>query len=367
MSFVAVVLTPGLIVLHQLRLPVLYILLLIIHQLATAAYFQVQIAVIPDIVPKHSQDLACGLASMNILIGAIVAMAFIFCGEKTGDVDVVLTKNYLFLIVLTLACVAALLCALVSEGRDCHWGFTLDAENGFLAFAMNASGISFFLYERHKYWDFFLVTCERTLYYPLIVSKSFLNFYCHDIYGFKNIDDLNQFMVWFAFACEGCAAIGALVTAHALDKNIVRKQTTVMISSVWMVSTFALLPFIPSKRALIVAMVFGLGNGAFLAADNALSTPANPDKEKASYYLGFWGLAGLVGGNLGCMINAGAVELGRALGDLWLGYAGGFWCCCVLSVVGGQIALCVRLQEDTCNELTPLQASKVPCGLPAVP
>jgi len=280
--------------------------------------------------------------------------------KKTGDVDVVLTTNYLFLIVLTLACVAALLCALVSEGRDFHWGFQLDAENGCLVFAMDASGISFLLYERTKYWDFFLVTCERTLYYPLIVSKSFLNFYCHDIYGFKNIDDLNQFMVWFAFACEGCAAIGALVTAHALDKNIVCKQTTVMSSSVWMVLTFALLPFIPARWALIVAMVFGLGNGAFLAADNALSTAAIPDKEKASYYLGFWGLAGLAGGNLGCVINAAAVELGRALGDLWLGYAGGFWCCCVLSVIGGQIAWHVRLQEDECDELTPLQAIKVP-------
>lgn len=238
--------------------------------------------------------------------------------------------------------------------KNSRWGIDELGEEGVCQIIYRYSGIQFLVMERQSSRNYFLVFAERSIYYGSIICKGFLNYFFRDMFKLSR-REMHLLVVKVSLATELAAAVCAMITTQVIDRKLVRKQRLVQLGCYWMSLCWVLFPFgafFSPSASILGGAVFGVGNGIFLASDTALCVSTVPDPARAAYYLGFWGLSGLMGGVLGTVLCGGFTGLfGSVLfqsshGYAWEGYAACFWCGAVLCMSGGTIAAYVLTNEE---------------------
>lgn len=182
---------------------------------------------------------------------------------------------------------------------------------------------SFLLHERKQYGNFFIVFNERMFYYSSVSCKAFLHYFIRD--GLKVYDEAEgNFLLGFTtLSVEIAAVIFALIIGTWVDQKKIKRQTAVFYGCIgmflgyclfWIGPLFVGTSSLGRSSILFAGVTYGIGNGAYLAADWALCLATIPDKDRASYFLGCWGLSGFFGGTFGAGMASGLLGIFGKIG-----------------------------------------------------
>lgn len=131
------------------------------------------------------------------------------------------------------------------------------------------------------------------------------------------------FLAHIALAGECSAALMGLVASLLFQRRLLRPQDAASLGAYIMAfsSQFWVSAMLTDVDARLIAMsvqaiIFGAGQGSYLAGDLALAIKTMPDSNEASRYLGMRGLSAFTGGTLGALTFSMFMEVfGQVLPD----------------------------------------------------
>eukprot|EP00382_Lankesteria_abbotti_P010978 CAMPEP_0113864274 /NCGR_PEP_ID=MMETSP0372-20130328/17142_1 /TAXON_ID=340204 /ORGANISM="Lankesteria abbotti" /LENGTH=266 /DNA_ID=CAMNT_0000847251 /DNA_START=708 /DNA_END=1505 /DNA_ORIENTATION=+ /assembly_acc=CAM_ASM_000359 len=156
-----------------------------------------------------------------------------------------------------------------------------------------------------KWRDFALVFGSRTSYYFAISCQAFLLYYIRDVVGTIDVVQQQQQLGILVFLSQGAAACTSVPFGKIVDSANVSKKKLIYCSCGIMSVAYGAFLLAPVFGAyafmslLPVAVLYGVGNGCFLAVDYALALATTPDEGNTGKALGLWGVAFFVGAALG--------------------------------------------------------------------
>jgi MFS family permease len=305
-----------------------FIVMFFLMQMVWNIMYATAQGLVPDLILEQSHGLAGSASAAHVLMGSLLAF---LCMMVLPNLEY--HSYYAISAVLTGAT-----CVVV-----CHAAREASTENRIDEANDSAKGMWSFL-ERYKldvfrYWDFFLLLVTKTIYCALVVSKGFLMYFLRDVFNYSGgtqQKDLMALLGKVSMAAEVSAVIAALTVmfcfgtsksgsaaaeATPLLKGALRKpwsQWAILLGSVWMAiwwngpTYLALLRMTNPVsaidpmgwRSLLLAgnLIWGLGQGVYLAGDQALALALLPSKKDASRYLSFNCLCAFVGTSIGGLI-----------------------------------------------------------------
>lgn len=319
----------------EFHLSNLFMSMFLLQQLAWNVVQTVQAGLVPDIVPTEQRGAAGGVTAANTLVGALGALLGVrFLGGLS------LRTHYVMTVGLLLAC-TLLVCLVAQEKPSNEYTEQLE-EPDKLNLWRRVKGCYELDVRRHP--QFAKLLLSKTLYCASVMVKGFLMFFVQDTFELHSHERDQAIVGDTAVAAEATAALAALAAMMSLDAaaaqlraggplpkkdeegdsgedgaelspssfGAVRARRAAMLGALWM----ALLWFGPPlvglgvhrKRqalrdagALVEAealasewapwmvagtAVWGLGQGVYLAGDQALSYALLPDPDEASRLLG---------------------------------------------------------------------------------
>jgi len=178
-----------------------------------------------------------------------------------------------------------------------------------------------------QYPDFATLLVTKTLYSASMVVKGFLLFFLQDTFRSKGIADDERLMSNVSIAAEATAVLAALcvmTTAHS-ERGIKAQMSTcagaAWMGFLWFGPAYLRMAFDPSSphgkfkfaqeassTAWMNWMVtgtalWGIGQGLYLAGDQALQLALLPDPDQASRYLGLTSVCHCIGAVFGGTIS----------------------------------------------------------------
>ncbi|CAE8644274.1 unnamed protein product [Polarella glacialis] len=369
--------TLGLWYLSEQKLRTLYLGTWFCQQLAFNVLLSTQAGLVPDLVPAEQQDFAGGCSASNILVGAVGACVYVMA---LSDLDYHVSYG-------TIACLLAACCAVACISGDEESSLDQPSphhEEGswFLQAAQH------YTYDFNRYWDFTLLLVTKTLYCSSVVVEGFLLFYVQDTFRSLPSDRYENMVSQMAATAEVAAALAAVIimlwlgqqsstgtqdpssdtdASSAGEGSADPRRSKICISSgaAWM----ALLWWVPvvfggladqqhtsvGPETLVDTWlppmlfglgVWGLGQGVYLAGDQALAYALLPNQAEASRYLGFSSLCACVGSIAGGGICASLLSIcgaGAPEGYAFPGYAAIFIFASALSAAISVVASFIKM------------------------
>jgi MFS family permease len=337
-------LTFGLWLLSRLRWRWLFLGVFFLQQVTWTAIYSAQQGLVPDCVPVTQQAFAGGSGAANMLAGALVAFLTVLV-TSTLDFHI----NYGISALLPVLCCMVVCVAAREKPFLCAVGATPASWLQGL--------VGHYTFDTRKYKDFFLLMVTKTLYNAGAAIKVFLLYFCQDTFRLPTADE-QSLTAMVALSAEATAALAAVVTmwllseghttqtdeSDACDGPRPRSLRALVFGALWMGIFWYGPVFVgykvqqefpdagfPAAQAWSSFMLagtafWGLGQGMYLAGDQALSFALLPDANEAARYLGLFGLCtmigfaggGLAGGVLLMALGAGA---GPGVGYTFPGYA----------------------------------------------
>lgn len=282
-----------------------------------------QQGLISDIVPDTQRGFVGAAAAVNFLIGAISAFV---CMEVLRDWEY--HAVYAIIVILLLAS-SSLVCYTGSEASSV-------GHNSFSFSGLVAS----FSFDFRKNKDFSLLLATKLLYYATVAVKSFLLFYVRDTFAITDAAQTKSIISQLSVFAELAAAVAALVALYCLrgggQGSEANRTSSVLkwsigfirVGSIWMGIAWlgpAVLAHVVQKffasnpgvahgaelwkaEMLYGTTAWGVGQGLYLAADQALQYMLLPDREEASRHLGFASICTFVGTSAGGLIASGLLS-----------------------------------------------------------
>jgi len=359
--------TCGLWWLSHEKMTIGYLIVFFFQQLAWNVAQSTQNGFIPDLVHPDTRGFAGGACAANILVGAVLAFA---CNVATSHLDF----HYQYALMAGLIFICCGIVCLVGDEVSSE-GNEVDSANAERSLVERL---------RHHYWydtaaypGFTLLLLTKTLYCALVVVKGFLLFFVQDTFHLPGNGANRQLVSALSGAAEVSAAVAALCCTWAFkdEKPLSspreadgccvaggRSVPAIVAGSIWMgllwLGPIALGHWVMNSEKttsqfvdaywnemMMGMLVWGVGQGMYLASDQALSFILLPDDDEASRYLGFNSVCAFVGATVGGVIAGGLLGFigndGRSEGYAYPGYVAIFIFAGVLSLliagVGAQI------------------------------
>eukprot|EP00747_Dinoflagellata_sp_TGD_P201536 gnl/TRDRNA2_/TRDRNA2_75013_c1_seq1.p1 gnl/TRDRNA2_/TRDRNA2_75013_c1~~gnl/TRDRNA2_/TRDRNA2_75013_c1_seq1.p1 ORF type:complete len:438 (+),score=50.85 gnl/TRDRNA2_/TRDRNA2_75013_c1_seq1:2-1315(+) len=368
------------------------------QQLAWNVISSTQAGLVPDLVPVGRRGFAGGASAANVLVGALVAF---FCIDVLSDWD----YHFVYAVMsgVTVAC-CLLVCMFARE--DPSLDRPLDSSPAIVG--TSGSGaylrqmIELYSFDCRAYHDYFALLVTKTLYCAAVVVKGFLLFFMQDTFPAGEPAKSKAMVSRLSMAAEVSAAMAALLTMLLLDREKrpearpplmspspcsstgsasaetpPRKPLSgkaVCLGTLWMcVFWFGPLTLGAKVQAGLAAglwtpaealvgwsfpmvcgtALWGIGQGVYLAGDQALSFALLPDPDQASRFLGFASICASIGASLGGCISGALLSFfgaGANEGYRYPGYASIFLFASILSVCIAVLASRIRLPERNSSE-----------------
>lgn len=316
LALTAWTLTYGLSVCSQLGMSELFVATFFLQQAAWCALFSIQMGVVPDLVPDEQVAVSGGAASANLMVGACGALLI---SQLLSDLPP--HVQYVFISGLTIVC-----CVLFFIAADEKSSLNLPqqdvSDQGFLWRVVSKYRLDF-----ASFPDFTKLLVSKTIYNSSIVVKGFLMFFMQDTFSMGGAGEERRLASKIAFAAVMCAAPSAVAGSIFLDaddpsqdkrtvsRNVAagvwRARCLAIFGSLWMGLVWAgpivIGMSVPANadvgpwmsHMIIGCCIWGLGQGSYLAGDQALTYLLVPSRKEASRYLGFSSLCSTLGTTLG--------------------------------------------------------------------
>ena len=230
------------------------LLVAVVGQSISLAAYQ---PLIPEVVNRTEWGLASGYQGIATLIGSVLGLAF----ASFLDPSAVFMWSAVFVVGGAVAVAATPEGPLVDDEEHVHIG---------------------------NWFDFAVAFTSRMFVnFGLILLMTFVLYFFHDVLGDQTPSRSTGF--FGALSLAG-AAITSFWMGHLSDrvarKNIVALSGAPMTIAIWI---FAVSPSL--HWLVLVALLFGLGFGAFISTGWALAIDSVPKLRDAARDLGIWGLA----------------------------------------------------------------------------
>ncbi|KNC83305.1 hypothetical protein SARC_04430 [Sphaeroforma arctica JP610] len=257
----------------------MYVFFFMTAMLALNVMYVAYSGALTDLVNDSQRGVANGLMGAFTVMGASFGFG---CFSYFLDVQ----SGYIFYIVVVSVAVVASLVSYVETPLTAttEWAW---AEIGECYFVSPTD---------HR--DFYLVFVSRTLYYMGISVQTFMLFYFRDIIASKD----PQADVSYLALCGQLTGAIVCVPMGMLSDRVGRKSLIYLSSFIIVLAYIGFMFTRDLMSILIVAAVYGIGNGTYLSVDYALACDTLPSKESAARYLGVWGVGAFIGTLLGPML-----------------------------------------------------------------
>lgn len=305
-----------------------YLITFPLQQMAFNVMHAVQAGLVPDLVLAERHGIAGSMSASHILVGAFLA----FLGMMNFP-EWEYHWYYGFTAVVLLAC-AAVVTAVASEVSSA--GLLLDT--------LSPTGcLNRYMFDVNRHWDFFLLLVTKTIYVALVVSKGFLLYFIRDAFQLSEVTQSQEIMKLLgelSLAAEGTAALGAIAVLLLANRGQQGRavnlsedsplvaaasskpwsQWALILGSIWMAfmwngptlvasrlmansSQAASSTYVEMRDFMLIGMaLWGIGQGVYLAGDQALLLALLPDRREASRYLAFNCLCAFIGSSIGGII-----------------------------------------------------------------
>eukprot|EP01055_Gregarina_sp_Pseudo9_P005556 Gregarina_sp_Pseudo_9__5555@NODE_73_length_4587_cov_88_906113_g67_i0_p1_GENE_NODE_73_length_4587_cov_88_906113_g67_i0NODE_73_length_4587_cov_88_906113_g67_i0_p1_ORF_typecomplete_len602_score192_35MFS_2/PF13347_6/3e10MFS_2/PF13347_6/5_4e07MFS_1/PF07690_16/4_2e02MFS_1/PF07690_16/0_0014MFS_1/PF07690_16/3_7e09_NODE_73_length_4587_cov_88_906113_g67_i017533558 len=163
--------------------------------------------------------------------------------------------------------------------------------------------------------DFFWVFVGRTCYYVAVSVQAFILYYLRDVVNTADEATRMTQVGVMALTAQSCAALVAYPLGRSIDSMGVSRKLLIYLACFIMSLCYVMLAASPVFGAhafyfvWFAAIVYGVGNGCFLAVDYSIALTTLPDKSQAAQSLGLWGLSAFVGSALGPLLWGFAVQV----------------------------------------------------------
>jgi len=366
-------LTFGLWVLSVQRQRLAFTAIFFLQQITLNVILSTQAGLVPDLIPAAQHDVAGGASAANILLGAVSACAYV---QYAKTLDFHMT----YAVIASLMTAFCILVCSTAQEKPCLEAqqSCLDAQPGWTeAIAQRYS------FDTTEYPDFFLLLVTKTLYCASVVVKAFLLFFVQDLFRALPNSRYEAMVSEMAAVAEVVAALSALGllmwlgSGSALDAEetsmALKKQRSLFCligGALWMALLW-LGPVVlgagansqrqemPSEklaetwlpRMLVGLGLWGIGQGVYLASDQASMFALLPDKEQASRLLGLSSVCSFLGSMFGGGIAAFLLSFfGASPGDsgyAFQGYAAIFIFASLLSMAMAVTASRIQIGKET--------------------
>lgn len=336
----------------------------LLQQIALNIILSTQAGLVPDLVPASQQNLAGGCSAANILVGCVAASAYVHMAKEWDYHFTYIAISSLLALVCLVVCGAAQEASSLALPQP-----SPDEQHSDWLHAL----ADHYTFDRSQYPDFFLLLVTKTLYCASVVVKGFLLFFVQDL--FRSLPDAryedmvgqmavtaevsaaltaSALILWFSRApvqstakestssqnilclCSGAAWMAIMWFGPVIQGGLAHSQSASMdsqeLASIWL------------PRMLVALGIWGVGQGVYLAGDQALAFELLPDRSQASRFLGFSSVCACIGTVVGGTMAAGLLAFfgaGDPDGYGFPGYAAIFTLASVLSaaisVIGSRI------------------------------
>mmetsp|Transcript_85888 Transcript_85888/g.161730 ORF Transcript_85888/g.161730 Transcript_85888/m.161730 type:complete len:565 (+) Transcript_85888:163-1857(+) len=334
-----------------------YVLTLLGQQIGWNVVMSTQAGLAPDVVPEELLAFSGAASAANVLIGAF--LAFVAMANLTY-----LEYHYYYgvQVIFLLSC-CALVCVLAGEqssldqpGDDCK---TLNQWCNRV--------VENYSFDWRSYPDFTLLLVTKTLYCASVVVKMFLFFFCQDTFNLPSLAAEENLLSKCAVGAEVGAALSAILTMMFVGQGSKRALRAVIYGAAWMGVMWNVCSLVGYRAEQVGAKaspkwsislvpwfifgttIWGFGQGAYLAGDQALSLNLLPDPEQASRYLAFSSICAFVGTAIGGLAAGGLLSSlggGQKKGYAYPGYIGIFTFAVVLSWILAAVASFIRVRDS---------------------
>eukprot|EP00927_Polykrikos_kofoidii_P042770 TRINITY_DN36826_c0_g1_i1.p1 TRINITY_DN36826_c0_g1~~TRINITY_DN36826_c0_g1_i1.p1 ORF type:complete len:577 (-),score=61.75 TRINITY_DN36826_c0_g1_i1:76-1806(-) len=323
----------------------LYATVFFLYQVVLTVMSAAQASLVPDCIPVAQRGFAGGISAANTLFGAMLGFV---CSETLSELDY--HKFYGLLYILTLTC-CLFVCLSANEDSSEHInGEICHGEMGCWSRVVKP-----FTFDIEQHYGFALLMLTKTLYCTSVVVKGFILYFCQDTFRLPDPGSERALSAKVSISAEATASVGALLAMHFLDGGAERPTEDVtkalamngntpqwrkMPRSLWAVVFGALWmgalwfgPFVvglrikedfpaggnPAAAAWSSFMVvgtatWGLGQGLYLAGDQALTYALLPDRENIARCMGLTSVCSFFGGVVGGCVVGGLLTLFGRLG-----------------------------------------------------
>eukprot|EP00929_Paragymnodinium_shiwhaense_P025029 TRINITY_DN15235_c0_g1_i2.p1 TRINITY_DN15235_c0_g1~~TRINITY_DN15235_c0_g1_i2.p1 ORF type:complete len:569 (-),score=127.49 TRINITY_DN15235_c0_g1_i2:90-1796(-) len=344
-----------------------------LQQFAWNVLQSTQAGIVPDLVPPSRQGFAGGSTAANVLGGAVIGFAVI---HATSSWD----YHWMYAIMSGLVLFCGLM-VVVAAQEEPSLNLPADPTADVCGFARVTRNYSVDL---RQYPNFGLLLVVKTLYCAAVVVKGFLLFFVQDTFRLSSPDSSKELVSQLSATAEISAAMAALLVMRLLDgcryhslfdrdgeeetlpaaaMTSPRSLVAMWSGSAWMAffwlgpayvgiqansSALSAESFVREWMAIMMPgmALWGLGQGTYLAGDQAMSFTLLPDQKQASRYLGFTSICSFAGCCLGGSVAGGLLSIlgqGAKEGYALPGYVAIFAFASLLSLVQGIIGSQIRV------------------------
>lgn len=266
----------------------------------------VQTAIISDLVAPSHMAMASGVQTVTLLSGAVVGISTF---ELLANLDY--HWNYAILMILSDALLPVFYIAADETPSD-----TLILPDKLDLSEPGPAIASIYIFDFAGNPNFVLCLVERSVYYAAISCKAFMLFFIRDALDIATAPAQAVAIARIGLAGELSAAMMGAVMSVLFQRNILRPQTAASVGNVVMgVSvqfwiTAMIMDYEVKERIMFVqTLIYGAGQGSYLAGDLALANKTMPNPEEASRYFGLWGWSACIGGILGTGAVSSMIEI----------------------------------------------------------
>ena len=285
-----------------------YSISLFVAMISLNVTYSAQCGLVPDIIPEAKQGSASGLVAVMQLLGSFFGFGYVMI-YRTRDITQVYSLYQVLLI--------------VAVGIVCYVANEQSAE--VRSFPNCREVMKSYTIDTSQDMDFFWVFVSRGFFYAAVSCQAFMLYYIRDIVGTKNDATAREQVATIALIGQFTAASVAFPIGRMTDNpNGWSRKSMIYISCGVMSAVYTLfiiVPFIVDKDSIIgmvyvVAAIYGIGNGSYLAVDYALALDVLPSKSTSGQDLGVWGIAAFLGSSVGPMFWGAILNaVGRSNSD----------------------------------------------------
>mmetsp|Transcript_98010 Transcript_98010/g.174503 ORF Transcript_98010/g.174503 Transcript_98010/m.174503 type:complete len:541 (-) Transcript_98010:16-1638(-) len=317
-----------------------FALTFLLQQVAVTVVFSAQAGLVPDLIPAEQHDIAGGASAANILVGAVGACAYVRYAKA-------LDYHMTYAVIASLTAFFCILVCGVAQEKS-----TIDTEIPNFSRSGPEAIFRLYSFDTQEHQDFFWLLVTKTLYCSSMVVKAFLLFFVQDL--FRNLpnssyEGMVAEMAAVAEVVAAVSALGLMVWLSRKNKSgdkatMTSKKQRSLVSlsggAFWMALLW-LSPVLigagansqrnqkPSEKLvelwlppmLLGLGMWGIGQGIYLASDQATALALLPDKAEASRLLALGSVCSFLGSVIGGSLAAFLLSFFGAMGKDSSGYA----------------------------------------------
>eukprot|EP00808_Paulinella_micropora_P001351 g72989.t1 len=266
---------------RQYLLSYLYMLSLFVATLGLNFMYSGYTALLPDLVHHSQNGVASGVMGVMGMVGS--CLGFVLFGFYFDPV-------YAYGIYAMAIVAAGVLTCVVAKEEPLVTARPI----------LRAEILRSFWIDRSTHEDFFWVFIIRTLYYMATSIQAFILFYLRDVLHASDPAHSTSLLAMYGQVAAAVVALPAGSLSQRTGRKLLVTVSCVMMSVVYLV--FCVIDSL--QVVLLMGLVYGTGNGVFLAVDYALALDTLPaDGTDTARDLGVWGVAAFLGSTLGGAIG----------------------------------------------------------------